>query len=152
MLQGIGFNVNNIISLRVQCDYIQHTGNAPVAMSTILNYDTVPDPAVSDKVKMESNPAYQVLTSDHDHTNKRPDPAYEVLAPDLANKGPDPAYQVVTSDQPNKGPDPAYQDMSSYSRRASASKQKPAGDVNYYEDIINDQNITMTKNPSYAVP
>ena len=97
---------------------ITHTGNAPVAMSNIPVYDTVPDLAVPDKVKMESNPAYQVLASD----------------------------------QANKGPDPAYQDLSSYSGRASASKQKPAGDINYYEDIINDQNITMTKNPSYAVP
>ena len=105
-------------------------------MSTIPVYDTVPDPVVSDKVKMESNPAYQVLTSDHDHTNKRPDPAYELLASDLANKG----------------PDPAYQDLSSYSGRASISKQKLAGDVNYCEDIINDQNITMNENPSYAVP
>ena len=103
-------------------------------MSNIPVYDTVPDPAVPDKVKMESNPTYQVLTSDH------------------AIKEPDPAYEVLTSDQANKGPDPAYQDLSSYSGRASASKQKPAGDVNYYEDIINDQNITMTKNPSYAVP
>ena len=103
-------------------------------MSNIPVYDTVPDPGVPDKVKMESNPAYEVLTSDH------------------AIKEPDPAYEVLTSDQANKGPDPAYQDFSSYSGRASASKQKPAGDVNYYEDIINEQNITMTKNPSYAVP
>ena len=103
-------------------------------MSNIPVHDTVPDSTVSDKVKMESNPAYEVFTPDH------------------TNKGPDPAYEMLASDQANKGPDPAYQDLSSYSGRASASKQKPAGDVNYYEDIINDQNITMTKNPSYAVP
>ena len=89
-----------------------------MAMSNIPVYDTVQDPAVSDTVKMDSNPAYQLLTSD----------------------------------QANKEPDPAYQDLSSYSGRASVSKQKPAGDVNYYEDIINEQNIAMTKNPSYAVP
>ena len=96
------------ITLLVYIVTITHRGNTPVAMSSIPVYDTVPDPAVSDKVKMESNPVYQVLISDYDHTNKGPDPAYEVLASDLANKG----------------ADPAYQDMSSYSGRASVSKQK----------------------------
>ena len=57
-----------------------------------------------------------------------------------------PAYQELPSE---KG---AYQELSSYTGRASVSKQKPVGDVNHYEDIINDQNITMTENPSYAVP
>ena len=85
-------------------------------MRNIPVYDTVQDP-VSDKVKMETNPAYQELPSD----------------------------------QPKKGPDPEYQELSFYTGGASVSKQKPAGDVNYYEDIINDQNITMTENPSYAV-
>ena len=102
-----------------------------MAMNDIPLYDAVQDPAVSDTVKMEPNPAYQGLPSDH-----------VKMA----------AYQVLTSNQANKEPDPAYQDLSSYTGRASISKQKPAGDVNYYEDIINDQNITMTKNPSYAVP
>ena len=83
-------------------------------MRNIPVYATVQDP-VSDKVKMETNPAYQELPS-------------------------------------KKAPDPAYQELSSYSGRASVSKQKPAGDVNYYEDIINDQNVTMTENPSYSVP
>ena len=119
-----------------------------MAKNNIPVYDTVQDPEVvkmepnpayqgipSDQVKMETNPAYQVITSDHEYTNEGPDPAYEVLASDLANKG----------------PFSAYQDLSSYSGSASASKQKP-GDVNYYGDIINDQNITMTINPSYAVP
>ena len=93
------------------------TGNPPVAMSNIPVYDTVQDP-VSDKVKMETNPAYQVLTSD----------------------------------QVKMEPNPAYQELSSHSGRANVSKQKPAGDVKYYEDIINDQNVNMTENPSYAVP
>ena len=79
-------------------------------------YDNVQDPAVSDKVKMETNPAYKELPAD----------------------------------QNRKGPDPAYQELSSHSGRANASK--PAGDVNYYEEIINDQNINMTENPSYAIP
>ena len=87
-------------------------------MSTIPVYDTVQDPAVSDKVKMEANLAYQMLTSN----------------------------QVYNE------PDPAYQDLSSHSGRASVNKQKPAGDVSYYENFINEQNITMNKNPSYAVP
>ena len=47
---------------------------------------------------------------------------------------------------------PSYQELSSHSGRVDVSKQKPAGNVNYYEDIINDQNVAMTKNPSYAVP
>ena len=76
-------------------------------------YDTVQDPVVSDKIKMENNPAYQEIPS-------------------------------------RKGPDPSYQDLLSHSARANVSK--PAGDVNYYEDIINNQNIKMTENPSYAVP
>ena len=83
-------------------------------MRNIPVYATVQD-LVSDKVKMETNPAYQDLPS-------------------------------------KKAPDPAYQELSSYSGRASVSKQKSAGDVNYYEDIINDQNVTMTENPSYSVP
>ena len=97
-------------------------------------YDDVQDPVISNTVKMEPNPAYQGLPSDHVkmETNS--------------------AYQLSASDQTNKGPDSAYQELSSYTRRASASKQKPAGNVNYYEEIINEQNITMTKNPSYAVP
>ena len=98
--------------------HISHTGSPPVAMRNVAEYDTVQDvqdPAVSDKVKMETNPA----------------------------------YQEMPSDQNRKGPDPAYQDLSSYSGRANVSK--PAGDVNYYEDII-DQSIKMTENPSYAVP
>ena len=81
-------------------------------------YDVVQDPAVSDKVKMESNPAYQVLRSD----------------------------------QVKMEYNPAYQGLSSHYGRANVSKQKPAGNVNYCEDIINDQNIQMTKNPSYAFP
>ena len=56
----------------------------------------------------------------------------------------------MPSDQNRKGPDPAYQEISSHSGRANVNK--PAGDVNYYEDIISDQNIKMTENPSYAVP
>ena len=85
-------------------------------MSNIPVYDNVQDPAASDKVKMETNPA----------------------------------YQEMPSDQNRKGPDPACQELSSHSGRANVSK--PAGDVNYYEDIINKQNIKMTENPSYAVP
>ena len=87
-------------------------------MTNIQVYDTVQDPAVSDKVKMESNPAYQVLTSD----------------------------------QVKMEANPAYQELSSHSGRADVSKQKPAGSINYYEDIINDQNVPMTENPSYAIP
>ena len=98
---------------------IIHTvGSAPVAMSNIPVYDVVQDTAASDKVIMEPNPAYQVLTSD----------------------------------QVKMEPNPAYQELSSYSGRADVSKQKSAGNVNYYEDIINDQNIAMTENPSYALP
>ena len=61
-----------------------------------------------------------------------------------------PAYQEMPSNQNRKGSDPAYQELSSHSGRANVSK--PAGDVNYYEDIISDQNIMMTENPSYAAP
>ena len=98
-------------------------------MSNIPVYDTVQDPAVSDKVKMETNPAYQVITS---HQVKMET---------------NPAYQEMPSDQNRKGPDPAYQELSTHSGRANV-----AGDVSYYEDIIKDQNIKMTENPSYAVP
>ena len=86
-------------------------------MSNFPVYDSIQDPA-SHKVKMEPNPAYQVLTSD----------------------------------QVKMEPNPAYQELSSHSGRADVSKQKPVGNVNYYEDIINDQNVAMTENPSYAVP
>ena len=102
-----------------------------MAMSNNPVYDIVQDPAISDIVKIEPNPAYQGLPSDH------------------VRMEPNPAYQVLTSNQGHKGPDPAYQDMSSYSGRARVSKQEPSGDVSYYEDIINEQNF---KNPSYAVP
>ena len=94
------------------------TGSVPVAMANIPVYDTVQDPAVSDKVKMEFNPAYQLLTSD----------------------------------QVKMESNPAYEELSSHSGRADVSKQKPAGSVNYYEDIINDQIVPMTENPSYAIP
>ena len=105
-----------------------------MAKNNIPLYNAVQGPVVSDAVEMERNPAYQGLPPDHVKMETNP------------------AYQVLTSDQVNKGPDLAYQGSSSHSGRASISKQKPAGDVNYYEDIINDQNITMTKNPSYVVP
>ena len=62
---------------------------------------------------------------------------------------PNPSYQVLTTDQVEMA---AYQELSSHSGRADVSKQKPAGSVDYYEDIINDQNVPMTDNPSYAVP
>ena len=77
-------------------------------------------------------------------------PVYEDPISDKVKMETNPAYQVLSSDQNRKGPDPAYQELSSHSGRANVSKQ--AGDVNYYEDIISDQNITMTENPSYAVP
>ena len=66
-----------------------------------------------------------------------------------------PVYDIVqdsVSDQVKMEPNPSYQELSSHSGRADVSKQKPAGNINYHEDIINDQNIAMTKNPSYAVP
>ena len=87
-------------------------------MANIPVYETVQDPAESDKVKMESNSAYQVLKSD----------------------------------QVKMESNPAYKELSSQSGRADVSKQKPAGSVSYYEDIINDQNVPMTENPSYAIP
>ena len=62
---------------------------------------------------------------------------------------PNSAYQVLRSDQVKMKSNPAYQELSSHSARANVSKQKPAGNV---EDIINDQNISMTNNPSYAFP
>ena len=83
-------------------------------MSNIPVYDIVQEPAVSDKVKMQSNPAYQVLTSD------------------------------TVKMQSN----PAYGELSSHSGRTNVSKQTPTG----YEDVVDDQNVKMTKNPSYAVP
>ena len=110
------------------------TGSVPVAMTNIPVYETVHDPPVSDKVKMEPNPAYQVLTSDQVKMESNP------------------AYQVSTGDHVKMESNPAYQKLSSRSGTADVSKQKPAGSVNYYEDIINDQNIPMTENPSYAIP
>ena len=44
-----------------------------------------------------------------------------------------PGYQEMPSDQNKKGPDPTYQELSSQPGRANVSK--PAGAVNYYEDI-----------------
>ena len=72
------------------------------------------------------------------------------VASDEVKMETNPAYKEISADQNRKGPDPAYQEISLHSGRANVSK--PAGDVNYYEEIINDQNITMTENPSYAVP
>ena len=81
-------------------------------------------------------------------------PVYDIVqdsaVPDKVKMETNPAYKEIPSDQNRKGPDPAYQEISLHSGRANVSK--PAGDVNYYEEIINDQNITMTENPSYAVP
>ena len=99
-----------------------------MASNNIPLHDSIQDYVVSDKVKMEPNPAYQGIPSDQVKMETNP------------------AYQSLASD---KGLDPAYQELSSHSGRASISEQKPA---NYYEDIIHDLNITMTKNPSYAVP
>ena len=81
------------------------TGSAPVAMSNIPVYDVVQDPGVSDKVIMEPNPAYQVLTSDQVKMESNP------------------AYQVLTSDQVKMESNPAYQELSSHSGRADVSKQ-----------------------------
>ena len=83
-------------------------------------------------------------------------PIYDVVQdPAVCNEvkmEPNPAYKVLTSDQVKIESSPAYQGLSSHGSRADVSKQRPAGNVSYYEDIINDQNITMTKNPSYALP
>ena len=51
-------------------------------------------------------------------------------------------YQVLTPDQVKMEDNPAYQILSSHSGRTDVSKQKPAGNVDYYEDTINDQNIS----------
>ena len=82
-------------------------------------------------------------------------PVYDIVQDPVSDKvkmEPNPSYQVLTSDQVKMEPNPSYQELSCHSGRADVSKQKPARNVNYYEDIINDQNIAMTKNPSYAVP
>ena len=83
-------------------------------------------------------------------------PIYDVVQDpavcDEVKMEPNPTYKVLTSDQVKMESNPAYQELSSHSGRADVSKQKPAGNVSYYEDIVNDQNITMTKNPSYALP
>ena len=50
-------------------------------MSNIPVYDTAQDPAVSDKVKMKSNPVYQEMPSD-----QGPDPAYQDLSSHLVNQ------------------------------------------------------------------
>ena len=81
-----------------------------------------------------------------------PNPSYHVLTSDKVKMEPNPSYRVWTSDQVKMEPNPSYQQSSSHSGRADVSKQKLAGNVNYYEDIIIDQNVAMTKNPSYAVP
>ena len=99
---------------------------------------------------MEPNPSYHVLTSDK--VKMEPNPSYHVWTSDQVKMEPNPSYQVLTSDQVMMEPNPSHQESSSHSGRADVRKQKPAGNVNYYEDIINDQNIAMTKNPSYAVP
>ena len=82
-------------------------------------------------------------------------PVYDIVQDSVSDKvkiEPNPSYHMLTSDQVKMEPNPSYQELSSHSGRADVSKQKPAGNVNYYEDIINDQNVAMTKNPSYAVP
>ena len=73
-----------------------HTGKAPVAMVNIPIYDTVQDP-VSDKVKMEANPSYQVLSPDK--VKMEANPAYQVLPPNKVKMEANPAYQVLSSDQ-----------------------------------------------------
>ena len=82
-------------------------------------------------------------------------PVHDTIQYPVSNKvkmEPNPSYHVLTSDQVKMESNLSYQELSSHSGRADDSKQKPAGNVNYYEDIINDQNVAMTKNPSYAVP
>ena len=85
-----------------------------MAITNIPIYDIVQDP-VSGNIKMETNPAYQVITS---HQVKMET---------------NPAYQEMPSDKIRKGPDPAYQEISTHSGRANVSK--PAGTVNHYEEI-----------------
>ena len=54
------------------CDnYIVH------AMSDISSHDIIQH-SVSDVVKMETDPAYQIVTSDQVDYKKGPDPAYQV--------------------------------------------------------------------------
>ena len=105
-------------------------------MSNVPVYDTIEDPVVFNPVKMEPNPAYQGLPSDR--VKMETNPAYQGLTSDQVKMEPNPAHQLVASNQANKGPDPAYQYLSSYTGRASASKQKPAGNVNDYVEIINE--------------
>ena len=82
-------------------------------------------------------------------------PVYDTVQdPPVSDKvtiNPNPTYQVSTCDKVKMESNPAYQELSSHSGRADVSKQKPAGHVNYYEDI-NDQNIPKAKNPAYAIP
>ena len=77
-------------------------------------------------------------------------PTYDIVQ-DPVKVQPNPAYQV-TSDVVKMQSNPAYQELSYHTGGVNVTKQKPVGNVSYYDDIINDQNIKMTENPSYALP
>ena len=74
-----------------------------MAITNIHIYDIAQDP-VSGNAKMETNPAYQVITS---HQVKMET---------------NPAYQEMPSDKNRKGTDPTYQDISTHYGRANVSK------------------------------
>ena len=85
-----------------------------VAMHTVPpTYETIQPPS-SDKVQMDTNPAYVVSTAG---TVKMED---------------NPAYQIMTTNPGGGG--------------------GAGSGVNYYEDVIINQNVKMTQNPAYSVP
>jgi len=59
-----------------------------------------------------------------------------------------PAYAVSTTGAVKMENNPAYETVATNPVGGGGA----GSEVNYYEDIINDQNVKMTQNPAYAVP
>ena len=122
---------------------------AQSALSDKVKMDTNPAYVVAATIKMEDNPAYQTMTG-REGVTVAPSGPYDTVRPPQSDKvivDTNPAYAV--SNKVNIEDNPAYQSMTTNPEGV----QGGAGSgVNYYEDIINDRNVKITQNPAYAVP
>jgi len=121
------------------------SGTARSPLSDEVKMDTNPAYVIAGTIKMEDNPAYQTMTG-REGVTVALSGSRDPVRPQQSDKvimDTNPAYAVTN--EINIEDNPAYQTITTGGGGAGSG-------VNYYEDIINERNVTITQNPAYAVP
>jgi len=117
------------------------------ALSDEVKMDTNPAYVVAGTIKMEDNPVYQTMTGREGVTVAPSGPYDTVSTPqfDKVRMDANPAYAATSKIKMEDNP--AYQTMTTNPGGGGGA----GSGVNYYEHIIDDKNVKMTENPAYAV-